>query len=306
MEVTALAGGVGGSKLLIGLQEALAPNALTAVVNTADDAVIYGVHVSPDVDIVTYWLAGIADRSRGWGIEGDTFNVVDAFGRLGADTWFSLGDADFATCLFRTQRMDDGVTLSTITDEIRRSLGVAARILPMSDDPVRTRIVCVDGRTLEFQEYFVKERQEPEVAEVRFAGIADAKPAPGVIEAIRDADRVVVCPSNPVLSVAPILTLPGVRDALREHPDVVAVSPIIGGRALKGPADKLLPATGGDSSATGVATLYADFCTTFLLDHRDEAEVPAIEALGMRAVPLDTIMSDRPGSARLAHEIVRL
>lgn len=306
MDVTALAGGVGGSKLLVGLQNALAGKALTAIVNTADDAVIYGVHVSPDVDIVTYWLAGIADRTRGWGIEGDTFNVVEAFGRLGSETWFSLGDADFATCLFRTQRLGDGVSLSTITDEIRRSLGIEARILPMSDDPVRTRIVCADGRTLEFQEYFVKERQEPDVAEVRFAGIADAKPAPGVIEAIRDADRVVVCPSNPVLSVAPILSLPGVRDALREHPDVIAVSPIVGGRALKGPADKLLPATGTDSSATGVARLYADFCKTFVLDRRDEDEVPAIEALGVRAVALDTIMSDAERSARLAAEIVQL
>ena len=306
MDVTALAGGVGGSKLLVGLQNALAGNALTAVVNTADDAVIYGVHVSPDVDIVTYWLAGIADRTRGWGIEGDTFNVVEAFGRLGSERWFSLGDADFATCLFRTQRLADGVSLSTITDEIRRSLGIEARILPMSDDPVRTRIVCADGRTLEFQEYFVKERQEPDVAEVRFAGIADAKPAPGVIEAIRDADRVVVCPSNPVLSVAPILSLPGVRDALREHPNVIAVSPIVGGRALKGPADKLLPATGADSSATGVARLYADFCETFVLDRRDEDEVSAIEALGVRAVALDTIMSDVERSAHLAAEIVQL
>ena len=306
MDVTALAGGVGGSKLLVGLQDALAPDALTAVVNTADDAVVYGVHVSPDVDIVTYWLAGIADRTRGWGIDGDTFNVVEAFGRLGTDTWFGLGDADFATCLFRTQRMSDGAVLSTITDEIRRSLGVETRILPMSDDPVRTRIVCADGRTLEFQEYFVKERQEPEVAEVRFAGIADAKPAPGVVEAIADAERVVVCPSNPVLSVAPILSLPGVREALREHSDVVAVSPIVGGRALKGPADRLLPAAGAESSATGVARLYADFCDTFVLDRRDAAEAEAIEALGMRAATLDTIMSDLERSSRLATEILHL
>ena len=306
MDVTALAGGVGGSKLLVGLQDALAPDSLTAVVNTADDAVVYGVHVSPDVDIVTYWLAGIADRTRGWGIDGDTFNVVEAFAKLGTDTWFGLGDADFATCVFRSQRMGDGVALSTITDEIRRSLGVRTRILPMSDDPVRTRIVCADGRTLEFQEYFVRERQEPEVAEVRFAGIADAKPAPGVIEAIADAERVVVCPSNPVLSVAPILALPGVRDALREHPQVVAVTPIVGGRALKGPADKLLPAAGAESSATGVARLYADFCDTFVLDRRDEAETAEIEALGMRAVALDTIMSDLNRSTRLATEILQL
>ncbi|HJR45965.1 MAG TPA: 2-phospho-L-lactate transferase [Actinomycetota bacterium] len=306
MEVTALAGGVGGSKLLVGLQTALAPGELTAIVNTADDAVVYGVHVSPDVDIVTYWLAGIADRTRGWGIKGDTFNVVTAFERLGSDSWFSLGDADFATCLFRTQRIADGVGLSAITDEIRRAFGVATRILPMSDDPVRTRIVCDDGRTLEFQEYFVRERQEPVVEEVRFAGIADAKPAPGVIEAIRDSDRIVVCPSNPIVSVAPILSLPGVRDALREHPNVIAVSPIVGGRALKGPAEKLLPLAGAEVSATGVAGLYADFCTTFVMDALDQEEAAMVEHLGMQAVAFDTIMSDLERSTRLAENVLQL
>ena len=306
MDVTALAGGVGGSKLLIGLQDALAPTELTAVVNTADDASMYGVYVSPDVDIVTYWLSGLADTIRGWGLKGDTFNVVAGLERLGTESWFSLGDADFATCLFRTNRMAAGATLSAVTDEIRRALGVEARILPMSDDPVQTRIVTEDGRTLEFQEYFVKERQEPPVREVRFAGIGDAKPAPGVIDAINDASRVVLCPSNPVVSLAPILTLSGVRDALKEHSDVVAVSPIVGGRAVKGPADKMLPTVGAEVSAAGVARLYADFCNTFVVDQTDVDQIAAIEELGLRAVALNTLMTDRSRSVDLANALLSL
>lgn len=304
MNVTALAGGVGGSKLLVGLQQVLARGELTAIVNTADDATFYGVHVSPDVDIVTYWLGGIADIDRGWGLRGDTFDVVAALSRLGADTWFNLGDRDFATCLFRTTRLASGATLSAVTDEIRRSLDVPTRILPMSDDRVQTRIVCEDGRTLEFQEYFVRERQQPAVTQVRFAGIADAKPAPGVIEAIRDADRVILCPSNPVVSLAPILTLAGVRDALRDHPHVTAVSPIVGGKAVKGPADKLLPTLGAEVSAAGVARLYADFCTNFVVDERDEADAALVEAEGLRPLLLDTIMVDADGSTKLARQVL--
>ncbi len=306
MTITALAGGVGGSKLLVGLQNALVPGELTAVVNTADDATMYGVHVSPDVDIVTYWLCGLADTERGWGLRDDTFNVVAGFARLGQEVWFSLGDADLATCLFRTQRMADGVSLSAVTDEVRRALGVETRIMPMSDDAVRTRVVTEDGRTLEFQEYFVKEHQEPAVKEVRFAGIGDAKPAPGVIEAIRDADRVILCPSNPVVSLGPILMLSGVRDALREHNDVIAVSPIVRGRAVKGPADKMLHVLGAEVSASGVAGLYRDFCTTFVVDETDIEEAALIEQLGMKTVALDTIMRDLPASDRLARSLLEL
>jgi LPPG:FO 2-phospho-L-lactate transferase len=306
MDVTALAGGVGGSKLLVGLQDALDPGDLTAIINTADDASIYGVYVSPDVDIVTYWLSGLADTERGWGLKDDTFNLVQAFERLGTEAWFSLGDADFATCLFRTNRMASGATLTAVTDEVRRSLGVPTRILPMSDDPVRTRIVTQDGRTLEFQEYFVKERQEPAVREVRFAGIGDAKPSPGVIEAIRDADRVVLCPSNPVVSLAPMLTLPGVRDALKDHSNVTAVSPIIAGRAVKGPADKMLPTVGAEVSAAGVARLYADFCNVFVVDGSDTEEIALIEQAGIRAVALETLMTDRDRSTELARALLEL
>lgn len=305
MTVTALAGGVGGSKLLVGLQDALPAGDLTAIVNTADDASVYGVHVSPDVDIVTYWLSGRADVERGWGIKDDTFNLIAGLERLGVDVWFQLGDTDFATCMFRTTRINEGATLTAVTDEIRRALDVPTRILPMSDDPVRTRIVAEDGRTLEFQEYFVRERQEPKVREVRFAGIADAKPGPAVVDAITDADVLILCPSNPVVSLAPILALTGVRDALREHPRVIAVSPIIGGRALKGPADRMLPAVGAEVSASGVAKLYADLCDVFVVDGSDSEELDFIQA-PTRGVALDTVMHDRAASKRLAQALLGL
>ena len=305
MKVAALAGGTGGAKLLVGLARALGGDAVTAIVNTGDDDVIYDVHVSPDVDMVTYWLAGMLDTGRGWGIRGDTFHLVEQLSRYGVETWFSLGDRDHATCAYRTRRLRDGATLSVVTDEIRRSLGVTVALLPMSDDPVRTRIETADGRVLAFQEYFVKERQSPAVTGVQFDGIDNAKPAPGVIEAIHDADLVVVCPSNPIVSVAPILGVHGVRDALRTHPHVVAVSPLIGGRALKGPADKMMTSTGRSSSAAGVADLYADFCDLFVLDaSEDDQEVRRVEALGVTASRLDTIMRDDAGSERLAHAVL--
>jgi LPPG:FO 2-phospho-L-lactate transferase len=305
VKITALAGGVGGAKLLVGLDRATA-GALTAVVNTADDATIYGVHVSPDIDIVSYWLAGLADVERGWGIDGDTFRVVDALSRLGGESWFRLGDLDFATCIKRTQLLASGMTLSAATDQITRMLGVRPRVLPMSDEPVRTKVVCRDGRTLEFQEYFVKERQAPAVAEVRFDGIAEAKPAPEVLESIEKADAVVVCPSNPVVSIGPILGLPGVRDALRGHERVIAVSPIIRGAPLKGPADRLLPALGAEVSASGVAGLYADFCSTFVVDETDTEQLRPVEELGIEGAALDTIMIDHDASERLATRLLTL
>ena len=307
MKVTALAGGVGGAKLLIGLDRVVPSEDLTAIINTGDDAVMYGVHVSPDVDIVTYWLAGMADTDRGWGIRDDTFTIVGALKTLGEDTWFQLGDRDFATCLVRTARLDAGASLSTVTDEIRRHLKVRPRLLPMSDDPVRTSFVTNDGRSLEFQEYFVKERHRPDVATITFNGIEDAKPAPDVIDEIVAADVVVLCPSNPVVSIGPILALTGVRDALREHPNVIAVSPIVRGAALKGPADKLLRAVGAEASAAGVAVMYSDFTNTFVFDRGDEAHHAEIEARsGIDAVPLDTIMSTPEASERLARGIFSL
>ena len=306
MKVTALGGGVGGAKLMIGLDRSVPPEDLTAIINTGDDAVIYGVHVSPDVDIVTYWLAGLADVQRGWGIKDDTFSIVAALKALGQEAWFQLGDRDFATCLVRTARLRAGASMTTITDEIRRHLKVRPRILPMSDDAVRTSFVTADGRRLEFQEYFVKERHRPDIAEVILNGIEEAKPAPGVLDALNDADIVVLCPSNPVISIGPIVGLPGVRDALREHPRVIAVSPIVRGAALKGPADKLLEAVGAEASAAGVAHLYSDFVDTFVFDRVDESHRAEIEAAGVEAVALDTIMDNPSASEQLARGILAL
>ncbi len=301
MRVTALAGGVGGAKLLVGLDRILGPGDLTAVVNVADDADIYGVRVSPDVDIVTYWLAGIADTERGWGIESDSFTILESLERLGHDTWFSLGDRDFATCLFRTERLKQGATPTAATREITAALGVRTRVLPASDDPIRTQVVTDDGRVLAFQEYFVRERHAPVVVEVRYDGLDAAKPGPDVVDAIGTAEVVVLCPSNPILSVAPIIDIAGIRSALRDHPNVVAVSPIVGGAALKGPADRMLASLGIGSSAEAVAGLYADFCDLFVVDAVDAG---AIEAIKMHAVALDTVMVDHDASERLARELL--
>lgn len=307
MKVTALAGGVGGAKLMIGLDRVVPSDDLTAIINTGDDAVIYGVHVSPDIDIVTYWLAGMADTDRGWGIRDDTFTIVDALESLGEDTWFQLGDRDFATCLIRTARLAAGASLTTVTDEIRRHLRVGPALLPMSDDPVRTSFLTTDGRSLEFQEYFVKERHQPDIAEIAFNGIDGAKPSPDVIDAIADADLVVLCPSNPIVSIGPILALTGVREALREHPRVVAVSPIVRGAALKGPADRLLRAVGAEVSAAGVARMYSDFVDTFVFDRSDEAHHAEIQdKSGVHAIAFDTIMTTVAASERLARGILSL
>jgi LPPG:FO 2-phospho-L-lactate transferase len=268
---------------------------------------MYGVHVSPDIDIVSYWLAGIADMQRGWGIKDDTFSIVAALKNLGQDAWFQLGDRDFATCLVRTARMRAGAPLSTITDEIRRHLKVRPRILPMTDDDVRTSFVTTDGRPLEFQEYFVKERHRPEIASVILNGIEDALPAPGVLDAIEGADVVVLCPSNPIISIGPIVSLKGVREALRDHPNVIAVSPIVRGAALKGPADRLLEAVGAEVSAAGVAALYSDFADRFVFDRVDESHHAEIESKGgTTAVALDTIMDNASASEQLARGILSL
>jgi LPPG:FO 2-phospho-L-lactate transferase len=306
VKTTALAGGVGGAKLLRGLDSILPAGDLTTIVNVGDDDDIYGVRVSPDIDIVTYWLAGIADTDRGWGIKDDTFVVVDALAELGQDTWFRLGDRDFATCLYRTERLRAGATLSVVTDDIRTTLGIGPRILPASDDPIRTKVETADGRTLDFQEYFVKERQKPEVTGVVFGGAGEAKPGPDVLAAIRDADLVVVCPSNPILSVEPILSIRGIRDALRLHPRVVAVTPIIRGAALKGPADRILRSMGIGGRAADVARIYADFIDTFVVDQTDASQVQLIQDFGVRAVALDTLMVDKQSSIELARSVVEL
>ncbi|MPZ68129.1 MAG: 2-phospho-L-lactate transferase [Actinobacteria bacterium] len=303
MTITALAGGVGGAKCLVGLQRILG-NDLTAIVNTGDDAEFYGVHVSPDVDIVSYWLAGIADLDRGWGIKDDTFRLVEGLRGLGEEAWFSLGDRDFATCVLRTGRLSGGATLSAVTDEIRRRLGIETHIIPMSDDPVRTRVTTSDGRSLEFQEYFVKERSQPSVDQILFDGISEAKPAPGVIEALTAADRIIICPSNPLLSIEPILALPGVKNALREHPDVMAVTPIVGGQAIKGPLARMLRDLEMEVSPVAVASLYAGICETFVVDEVDAELAEDIKEFIPNVIVAPTIIPSPDDSEALARVLL--
>lgn len=306
MNVTAICGGVGAAKLLIGISRALAGQGVTAVVNTADDDEIYGVHVSPDLDTITYWLSGLADTERGWGLAQDTFNLVEGLRDLGAEAWFNLGDRDFATCLLRKSMLDSGSSLSEVTAQVADALGVVHRLLPMTDDRVRTRVTAAGGRTLTFQEYFVRERCEPEVTGVTFEGVEDAAPAPGVLDAIATADVVVVCPSNPVVSIGPVLAVPGIADALARHPFVVAVSPIVGGRAIKGPADRMLESLGHGSTAAAVARGYGGFCDHFVVDVRDAGEVEAVQSLGMACTALDTMMVDGTTSEKLARDLLAL
>jgi LPPG:FO 2-phospho-L-lactate transferase len=304
--VVALAGGVGGAKLADGLQAHLGAD-LTIVVNTGDDCWRHGLLVMPDHDTVLYNLAGIEQVELGWGIEGDTHATMTQLGVYGEETWFGLGDRDLALHIVRTARLRAGARLTEACLGAQRSLGIAARILPMTDDPVATEVRTADG-WLEFQEYFVHRRQEPDVLELRFVGIDAASPAPEVLEALAVAEAIVVAPSNPLVSVAPILEVPGLRDAIaaaraRGVP-VGAVSPIVGGKALKGPADRMLAALGHESSALGVARLYAGLVDTFVLDTQDAAAAPAVEALGLRAVVTETIMSDDATRASVAGDVL--
>ena len=300
MRVTALAGGTGAAKLLRGLASARPQHELTIIGNTGDDTEIWGLHVSPDLDTVMYALAGRLDAMRGWGVADDTFRCLEAMGDLGAETWFNLGDRDLATHLYRTRALGDGTPLSAVTTELCRRLGVAARILPMSDDPVRTRVRTPDG-WLSFQEYFVREKAQVRVLDVEYAGAAASRPAPGVLEAIREADLVVVCPSNPVTSVGPVLAVPGMAQALAAvRSRVVAVSPIVGGAAVSGPAGELMRARGLPVSPVGVAAAYAPWLGTLVIDRSDAARVPELERLGVRPVLADILMTDRDREIALA------
>ena len=306
MRVTALAGGGGAAKFLRGLVRAVDPKQVTIIGNTGDDAWFHGLYVSPDLDIVTYTLAGVVDET-GWGIKADTTHALDQLANYGVDTWFTLKDKDLGTHMARTTWLADGVPLSEVTDRIRNGLGVESRILPMSDDPVRTRIVTAEGIEREFQEYFVRFRHSEDVSKVTFEGAADSHPAPGVIEAIGLAERIIVCPSNPVVSIGPILSVPGIREALTaRRDDIFAISPIVQGAALKGPADKLLPVVGAEASASGVAGLYKDFCGTFVVDYRDAPEAGKVEALGMRVMVLETVMESEGIARQLAKEVLLL
>ncbi len=306
LKITALAGGVGASKLLLGLYEVMDPAALTIIVNTGDDIVLHSLKISPDLDIVTYTLAGIVDASKGWGFRGETFHALKRLAAYGRPNWFNLGDRDLATHIHRTALLAEGKTLSQAADSIRIALGVKSRILPMSDNPVPTIIDSNEG-PLHFQEYLVKRRAEPIVRGIRFAGVESAAPAPGVLEAIRDADRILICPSNPLISIGPILAVPQIRDQLRAHEEkVLAVCPIVGGKSLKGPSDKMLAQLGHAPTALGVAKLYADFTATFVIDPADKSQASAIAALGIKVVILPTVMKTRTQKRNLARAILTL
>jgi LPPG:FO 2-phospho-L-lactate transferase len=307
LSVVALAGGVGAARLLRGLVEVVAPEELTAIVNTGDDCEFYGVHVSPDLDIVTYTLADAVDREKGYGLAGDSFAVVDALARFGHETWFRLGDRDLATCLHRTLGLRAGRGLAAVSDEIRRALGVRSRILPMSEDPCPTYVELAGGRRVHFEEYLARDGAPDEVTAVDLGAAQAARPAPGVLEALAGAEVVILCPSNPVVSIAPILALPGLRQALRHlAAPVVAVSPIVGGAPVKGPADRLLRGIGAEVSARGVAALYRDVARGFVLDERDAAQEGDVAALGLATRVIDTLMTDVGRAARLAQAALDL
>jgi LPPG:FO 2-phospho-L-lactate transferase len=303
--LAALAGGVGAARFLRGLVQVVPPEEITVVVNTGDDDWFHGLLVCPDLDTVTYTLAGAENPDTGWGLAGETFAAIDALERYGSSTWFRLGDRDLATHLYRTERLRGGASLSTIAGEIAHAWRVPTRLLPMSDDAVSTRIDVRAGdgsvTELHMQEWFVRERAEPPVVAVRFEGVDRAAAAPGVLEALEKADTVVVCPSNPVISIGPILAVPGVRDVLCARRDrVVGVSPIIAGAPVKGPADRLMNPLGMEVSCVGIARAYRDFCSTLVIDAGDVDRAPEVDALGVHAVVTDTLMRDARVAAALA------
>ncbi len=303
--VVALAGGVGAARFLSGLTRVVAPERVFIIGNTADDAEIHGLHISPDLDTVTYTLAGLANPQHGWGIRGDSFRCLEALGRLGADTWFQLGDLDLATHLYRTERLRQGATLSTVTSEITDALKVRSALVPMSNERVRTRI-CTPSGELEFQNYFVKRRARDRVTAMRFEGASEAAPAPGVLEAIAEAEAVILCPSNPFISIGPILAVPGIREALqRIRGRVLAISPIVGGRALKGPAARMMKSMCLRASAAEVAKLYRDFVGVFVLDEVDRKQDVQVKALEMRPVVANTVMSGLRERKTLAKVVAR-
>lgn len=304
MKVVALAGGTGGAKLAHGLQEALPAGDLTVVVNTGDDTERHGLLVMPDHDAVMYMLAGRFDDERGWGIAGETWTVMDALAEYGEESWFRLGDHDFATHIARGARLRNGRPLTEVVLSLQAALNIPTRILPMADGPVRTQVRTDEG-WLDFQEYFVHQRQGPEVREVRFTG--DLTPTSAVVDAITAAEVIVIGPSNPIVSIGPIIAGPIAESLVargRAGIPVVAISPIVGGVALKGPADRMLTSLGHESSARGVARIYRDLATHFVLDNVDAALEPEIAALGFRTLVTDTIMADHPGRERLARTVL--
>jgi LPPG:FO 2-phospho-L-lactate transferase len=305
--IVTLCGGVGAARFLRGLVRAVEPSEITAIVNTGDDRVFYGVHVSPDLDIVTYTLAGRVDARRGYGLEADSYEMIDALGALGHECWFRLGDRDFANSQHRTLRLREGAGLSRVTEELRTHYGVATRILPMSEDPCATIVELEGGRRVHFEEYLARDGAPDEVTGVDLGNARRARPAPGVLDALRDARAILFCPSNPIVSIGPILAMPGIREALRQsRAPVVAISPIVGGAPVKGPADRLMRGVGVEVSARGVAELYRGLIDAFVIDERDADLAADIEAMGIRTRVLDTIMGDVAVAQQLAEAALSL
>jgi LPPG:FO 2-phospho-L-lactate transferase len=301
-----LTGGTGGAKLIEGLSHEVDPAQLTVVCNTADDFVLHGLNISPDLDTIMYTLAGMSGGARGWGIQDDTFAVLTQLEKLGGETWFKLGDRDIATHITRTCLLRAGLKLSDVTDKLRNRLGIKTRILPMSNDTIATRVETPEGE-ISFQEYFVKRRWQAEVRKVFYAGVEKSRPAPGVLEAIDAATGIIICPSNPVTSIGPILAVPGIRDALKQATaPVIGVSPMIGELAISGPAHKLMAAEGMEPSALGAAKGYADFLDQFVIDSEDEALTGKLEALGITVVVTSILMKSLGDKRRLARQVLAL
>jgi len=304
-KVLALAGGVGGAKLALGLARTLPPDRLTIVVNTGDDECFHGLHVSPDLDTVMYTLAGLSNPETGWGLAQETFHALEMLRRYRAETWFSLGDMDLATHIKRTQLLGEGMLLSQVTAELASCLGITQQIVPMSDQSVRT-VLETDAGNLPMQQYFVKHGSQPRVLSIRYEGAEHALPSPAFAKALKQAAMVVICPSNPFLSLGPILSIPGVRESLAAAPNKVAVSPIIGGAALRGPAAKIMAELGYPASCAGVARQYQGICDYFLLDQQDASLAPEIEELGMTPLVAPIIMQTDDDKVALANYVLSL
>ncbi len=304
LTVTALAGGVGAARFLRGLVRVINPANLCVIVNTGDDEEFFGLSVSPDIDTITYTLADAVDHSKGWGLPDESFRCLESLKRYYPDTWFGLGDTDLATHLFRTQQLRQGKTLTEVTAAIAESWGVKATVLPMSNDPVRT-VVHTQAGALPFQEYFVKGRGEGNVKKVELRGIENALAAPGVCDAIRSAQLVILPPSNPIVSIGPIIGLPGVRESLQETPaPIIGISPLVAGKPIKGPADRMLSGLGIEAAAAGVAGMYTDFLDSFVIDTQDAGQQARLEAQGLTVQVTDTIMTDMDKSVTLAQTVV--
>lgn len=304
-KIVTIAGGVGAAKFLRGLIEVHHPESCAAIVNIADDFVMHGLNISPDLDTITYTLSDEVNPETGWGRKNETWTTMSELERLGGDTWFRLGDRDLAIHLFRTQRLSGGALLSQVTSEICAALAISATVLPVTNDPVATKILLPGGTEIDFQDYFVARRHDVELSGVRFAGANEAMPAPAVLDTINNASRIIIAPSNPIVSIGPVLAVPGVLDALTQRREVVtAVSPIVGGKALKGPAGRMLAELGHEVSVVGVARMYSGFASTLVIDDTDSELAVAVEAAGMRCVVTDTIMSNTERASVLAKVVL--